>query len=30
MHSSEVIRNDDNSYTEEYKNLTVDFHGVKL
>jgi tRNA1Val (adenine37-N6)-methyltransferase len=30
MHSSVVIRNDDNSYTEEYKNLTVDFHGVKL
>ena len=25
-----TIRNHDNSYTEEYKKLTVDFHGVKL
>ncbi len=25
-----VIRNDDNSYTEQYKKLTIDFHGVKL
>ena len=25
-----TIRNNDNSYTEAYKKLTVDFHGVKL
>jgi len=25
-----TIRNNDNSYTEVYKKLTVDFHGVKL
>ena len=30
IQSSVVIRNEDNSYTEEYKKLTVDFHGVKL
>ena len=29
--SAEItIRNHDNSYTEEYKNLTIHFHGVKL
>lgn len=30
IESSIVIRNNDNSYTDEYKKLTVDFHGVKL
>ena len=25
-----IIRNEDNSYTDEYKILTLDFHGVKL
>jgi len=25
-----IIRNEDNSYTEIYKQLTLDFHGVKL
>lgn len=27
---SMVIRNHDNSYSDEYKNMTVDFHGTKL
>lgn len=30
VHKELTIRNDDNSYTEEYKILTADFHGVKL
>ena len=25
-----IIRNSDNTYTEEYKKLTIDFHGVEL
>ena len=25
-----IIRNSDNTYTEEYKRLTIDFHGVEL
>ncbi len=30
IQSSLVIRNNDNSYSEEYKKLTIEFHGIKL
>ena len=30
IHEELIIRNEDNSYTEMYKQLTIDFHGVQL
>lgn len=30
LKKSIVIRNEDNTYTDEYKNLTEDFHGIKI